>query len=103
MTGNEVNFNSINALQPNNSIKQNNITPSEAHSAFAKSLKNAIGSVNEAQIQSNQKTEQLAKGEIDNLHDVMITAKKASITMQTAVQVQGKVVDAYNKVMRMQV
>ncbi|MCD5322679.1 MULTISPECIES: flagellar hook-basal body complex protein FliE [Pontibacillus] len=82
---------------------QKKISPNEAQSAFATSLKNAIHSVNDAQVQSNLKTEQLAKGEIDNLHDVMITAKKASITLQTAVEVQGKAVDAYKEIMRMQV
>jgi len=103
MTGGGYNVNSINALQPNATTQPNKITPNDAHSAFADSLKDAVNNVNEAQIESNRKTEQLAKGEIDNLHDVMITAKKASVTLQTAVQVQGKVVDAYNKIMRMQV
>ncbi len=103
MTGGGYNPNAIQSIQPNSVAQPKKITPKDAHSAFAESLKNAINNVNEAQIESNKKTEQLAKGEIDNLHDVMITAKKASITMQTAVQVQGKVVDAYNKVMRMQV
>ncbi|KGX88643.1 flagellar hook-basal body complex protein FliE [Pontibacillus marinus] len=102
MTGG-YNPNSINALQPSAVTQPKKITPKEAHSVFAESLKNAINNVNEAQVESNKKTEQLAKGEIDNLHDVMITAKKASITLQTAVQVQGKVVDAYKEVMRMQV
>ncbi len=102
MTGG-FNPNSINALQPSAVTQPKKITPNEAHSAFAESLKNAIDNVNEAQVESSKKTEQLAKGEVDNLHDVMITAKKASITLQTAVQVQGKVVDAYKEVMRMQV
>ncbi|GGC96936.1 flagellar hook-basal body complex protein FliE [Pontibacillus salipaludis] len=79
------------------------ISPQEAQSAFATSLKNAIKNVNNAQVESNIKTEQLAKGEIDNLHDVMIASKKASITLQTAVEVQGKAVDAYKEIMRMQV
>lgn len=79
------------------------ISPQDAQSAFATSLKNAIKNVNNAQVESNIKTEKLAKGEIDNLHDVMIASKKASITLQTAVEVQGKVVDAYKEIMRMQV
>ncbi|WP_276208250.1 flagellar hook-basal body complex protein FliE [Gracilibacillus sp. YIM 98692] len=76
---------------------------SDAQKAFTQNLKNAIDQMNQAQHQSNQKTEALAKGEIDDLHDVMITAQKASITLQTGVQVQKKAVDAYNEVMRMQV
>lgn len=95
--------NELQALNQMQSNQQKKISPMEAQSAFAQSLKNAINHVNTNQIESNHKIEQLAKGEVDNLHDVMITAQKASITMQTAVQVQGKVIDAYKEIMRMQV
>ncbi|MFD2044098.1 flagellar hook-basal body complex protein FliE [Ornithinibacillus salinisoli] len=79
------------------------ISPGEAQSKFANVLKNAIEGVNETQIISDQKTEALAQGKIDDLHDVMITAQKASVTLETTVQVQRKVIDAYNEIMRMQV
>lgn len=72
-------------------------------SKFAHVLKEAIADVNDAQITSNQKTEALALGQIDDLHDVMISAQKASITLETSVQIQRKVIDAYNEIMRMQV
>ncbi|WP_102028212.1 flagellar hook-basal body complex protein FliE [Salirhabdus sp. Marseille-P4669] len=81
----------------------NKISPFKAQQSFANSLKSALESVNEAQITSDQKTEALAKGEIDNLHDVMITSQKASIMLQTTVEIQTKVIDAYKEVMRMQI
>ncbi len=55
------------------------------------------------QITSDKKTNALANGEIDDLHDVMITSQKASVALQTGVQVQNKVITAYNEIMRMQV
>ncbi|WP_121605226.1 flagellar hook-basal body complex protein FliE [Virgibacillus sp. Bac332] len=79
------------------------ISAGEAQGKFAAALKNAINDVNQAQIASDQKTEALANRKIDDLHDVMITAQKASITLETTVQVQKKVVDAYKEVMSMQV
>ncbi|MGP4068049.1 flagellar hook-basal body complex protein FliE [Halobacillus sp. B29] len=78
-------------------------SPAEAQVKFADQLKNAIDKVNQGQIESDQKTKALASGEIDNLHEVMITSKKASITMQTSVEVRNKVVEAYKEIMRMQV
>ncbi|WP_425509033.1 flagellar hook-basal body complex protein FliE [Virgibacillus doumboii] len=92
-------------LIPNSDInKTSNITtPGEAQHNFAESLKAAIEHVNDAQVASDKKTEALAKGQIDNLHDVMITAQKASITLETSVQIQKKVIDAYNQIMRMQI
>ena len=79
------------------------VTPGEAQATFADSLKGAIENLNEIQMESDSKTKALATGNIDDLHDVMITAQKASITLETTVQVQKKVIDAYNEIMRMQV
>lgn len=70
---------------------------------FSDVLKNAIENVNRAQLVSDQKTEAFAMGENIDLHDVMITAQKASITLETTVQIQKRVIDAYNEIMRMQV
>lgn len=70
---------------------------------FSHVLKSTIEKVNNAQLASDAKTEALAKGKIEHLHDVMITAQKASIALETTVQIQRKVIDAYNEIMRMQV
>ncbi|WP_175559263.1 flagellar hook-basal body complex protein FliE [Sediminibacillus albus] len=88
------------ALQDN--VKKNS-TPAEAQEKFASSLKDAIDNLNQYQVASDAKTQALANGEIDDLHDVMITAQKASIALQTGVEVQRKVIDAYKEIMRMQV
>ena len=70
---------------------------------FADILKSALNKVNEVEHESNLKTNALAQGKIDDLHDVMITAQKAAITVETTVQIQQKVIDTYNEMMRMQV
>lgn len=98
---NEVNNNRT--VMPNSDIAKQTISPNEAQQNFADTLKTAIDKVNDAQITSDKKTEALAKGEIDDLHDVMITAQKASVTLEASVQVQRKVIDAYNEIMRMQI
>ncbi|MEQ6375321.1 flagellar hook-basal body complex protein FliE [Bacillaceae bacterium S4-13-58] len=90
-------------LSPLENINLKKVTPGEAQSNFAGQLQNAINHVNQTQIQSDSKTQALANGTIDDLHDVMITAQKASITLQTAVEVQGKVIEAYKEIMRMQI
>jgi|SRR5690625_669935 len=100
-------INSINNI-PQHSIpvtesSKPKITPGEAQKNFADSLKHAIENVNDTQHASDKKTEALINGEINDLHDVMITAQKASITLETTVQVQQKAIDAYNEIMRMQV
>ncbi|WP_100373208.1 flagellar hook-basal body complex protein FliE [Bacillus sp. FJAT-45037] len=78
-------------------------TVNEAQNTFKAALSEAVQNVNELQNISAIKTEQLAAGEIDNLHDVMITGQKASIALQATVEVRNKVMEAYQEIMRMQV
>lgn len=80
-----------------------NQMPNNQQDQFSNILKSAIENVNASQIKSDQKTKAFAAGEITDLHDVMITAQKAAVTLETTVQIQRKVIDAYNEVMRMQV
>lgn len=87
-----------------NSIPTKKIdTSGESKQNFANVLKGAVDNLNHIQLESDKKTQALANGNIDDLHDVMITAQKASITLETTVQIQKKVIDAYNEIMRMQV
>ncbi|MGM8214464.1 flagellar hook-basal body complex protein FliE [Bacillaceae bacterium W0354] len=90
-------------ISPTNKSAINKMTPSDAHQRFSSLLKNAINEVNQAQQISDQKTNALVRGEIDDLHDVMIAAQKANITLQTATQIQSKAMEAYREVMRMQI
>ncbi len=66
-------------------------------------LKKAVNEVNHAQVQSDIMTEKLANGENVQLHDVMIASQKASIMLETTLQVRNKVVEAYQSIMRMQI
>ncbi|WP_432418819.1 flagellar hook-basal body complex protein FliE [Cytobacillus spongiae] len=103
---NNVSFPSINQVMSTTGQTQNNTrthTPFEAQGKFASVLKQSIEKVNEAQIQSDAMTEKLARGENVDLHQVMITSQKASITLQTTLEVRNKVVEAYQEIMRMQV
>lgn len=80
-----------------------NDSKSDSNQNFQGLLKNSLEKVNELQNISENKTRMAAFKEIDQLHDVMITAEKASIALETTVQIQQKVIDAYNEVMRMQI
>jgi flagellar hook-basal body complex protein FliE len=77
-------------------------TPAQAQQSFAKTLNEMIHKVNDSQVQSNKATQELINGDTSNLHGVMIQAEKASITLQTAVEVRNKVIESYKEMMRMQ-
>lgn len=76
-------------------------TPYESQKSFASVLKKTIEEVNQTQQQSSLMTEKLAKGEDVDLHNVMITAQKANITLQATLEVRNKAVEAYQEIMRM--
>lgn len=97
----KVQLNGLHVLKP--SLYESNKTPAKAHQQFSKALSEAINNVNKTQIESDVVTTKFIKGEIDNLHDVMIAAQKASVTRTAAISVRDKVVEAYKEIMRMQV
>lgn len=75
----------------------------ESQRSFSTFLKESIQKVNEAQINSDKLTEKMALGQNVDLHEVMIAAQKANITLQMTIEVRNKVIEAYQEVMRMQV
>lgn len=81
----------------------NNQTPMEAQKSFANTLREAIDKVNDYQVQSDTLTNKLIQGENVELHDVMIAAQKANITLNATVEIRNKVIEAYQEIMRMTV
>ncbi|MDR0576599.1 MAG: flagellar hook-basal body complex protein FliE [Candidatus Accumulibacter sp.] len=71
---------------------------------FAQVLKNTIEQVNQTQQRAEDMAARFAAGDGDaNLHEVMISLQKASLSFQEMVQVRNRLVSAYNEVMNMQV
>ncbi|MEY8303200.1 flagellar hook-basal body complex protein FliE [Anaerosalibacter bizertensis] len=83
-------------------LKNNNEEKQKNSLSFGTYLKEAINDVNKLQIESENYKKLLATGDIDNLHDVMIAAEKANISLQLTMSIRNKVVDAYREIMRMQ-
>lgn len=87
-------------MKPDAQPKMNS---SESQQIFGEFLKNAINDVNKNQVQSDVFTQKLVRGEDVELHDVMIAAQKASISLNATMQVRNKVVEAYQEIIRMPV
>lgn len=98
-----INSVSIANLQPINLNNNSKQLSKKSQVSFNEILKAAVNNVNDVQVQSDIATEKLIKGEKIELHDVMITAQKASISLQLAMEVRNKAVEAYQEMMRMQV
>jgi flagellar hook-basal body complex protein FliE len=70
---------------------------------FKELLNTAIKSVSETQTGADEAISKLASGQNIELHNVMLAAQKAELTLQLALQVKNKVTEAYQEIMRMQI
>ena len=66
-------------------------------SAFSESL----NAVNNAKLEADRMQEDIAMGGSTNIHDAMIAAEKASLSMQMAIQVRNRLVSAYTDITSM--
>jgi flagellar hook-basal body complex protein FliE len=74
-----------------------------AQEDFASWLASALGDVNQQLVRADQGLQQLAAGETQNLHQVMIALEEARVGVQLVVQVRNRLLEAYQEVLRMQV
>lgn len=82
---------------------QKEIKDSKGKENFGDFLNNALQEVNQLQIDSEQYKKMLAVGELENLHDLTIAAEKANTSLQVAMSIRSKIVEAYKEIMRIQI
>lgn len=71
---------------------------------FGQLLKSAVDQVNTVQNSARQLSRDFAQDNPNvNLHEVMISLQKASISFQSMIQVRNRLVSAYQEIMNMQV
>jgi len=69
---------------------------------FGDLLKEMVGSVNELQHEAADKEKQFLRGEITDVHEVMIATEEASVAFSLLMEVRNKLLDSYREIMRMQ-
>ena len=69
---------------------------------FGAVLRGALQAVNESGMEADGMASGLASGQHSNIHETMIAMEKAGISFRLLTKVQGKVIEAYKEVMRLQ-
>lgn len=72
-------------------------------SDFASVLKNELDEVNNKQIEANNSTEEFIQGDRVDIHNVMLDTEEAKMSLELAVQIRNKFVEAYQELNRTQV
>ena len=70
---------------------------------FRDLLKKALTDLNSSQVGANEAIQGLATGGEENLHDVIIAMEQAGMTLQYAIQIRNKVLEAYQSIIQMQI
>jgi flagellar hook-basal body complex protein FliE len=70
---------------------------------FGEILKNAINSVNDAQINADDAVKSVLKGESKDIHETMVVLQKAETSLQMMLEVRNRLLEAYQEIMRTQV
>ncbi|WP_324717718.1 flagellar hook-basal body complex protein FliE [Carboxydochorda subterranea] len=70
---------------------------------FSEVLRDAIEQVNALQLQAQDAAEALARGDVQDVHQVSLAIERAQLALELTVAVRNKVLEAYQEVSRMQV
>lgn len=70
---------------------------------FGEILKSELEKVNDVQLNAEQATQDLLTGKATDIHQVMIATEEARLSLELAVQIRNKLVDAYQEISRMQI
>jgi flagellar hook-basal body complex protein FliE len=70
---------------------------------FSVWLNHQVDALNQQLTDSDNQLRSLAAGNVENLHQVMISLEKAKLSFELALQVRNKLLEAYQEVMRNQI
>lgn len=104
---NQLLMNRLQATEVNQSSNMMNIatkslSEKSTESDFFDTLKSSISSLEEGQLLSDRAIDGLITGEAGNLHQVMIKTSEAQISLELAVQLRNKCLEAMNEIKNMQ-
>lgn len=94
---------SIKSLSTADLFKAKGTAPAQGSSTdFAQELKNALGNVNEMQVEGEKAMSDIATGSVKDLHQAAIAIDKAEISMKLMLEVRNKALNAYKEITRTQ-
>jgi len=75
----------------------------ESTGSFGEMLKGSMDKLNQSQLDADSAINGFLKGDITDVHSVMIALQKADMNLRLALQVRSKVIQAYEEIVRMQI
>lgn len=98
----------INNFVPSQGIFDNNLIGKENNikdvsgNSFKSVLKDSLDKLNEKQVEADNITNEFVSGGDVDIHEMMLGMEEAKMSLQLAIQVRNKVVDAVKELTNMQ-
>ena len=93
----------LNNAQTSSVNTDNTSTNSASGTSFLDTLKQQLDGVNDKQIAADDITQSFIKGDEKDVQKVMLATQEAKLSLEMAVQIRNKLVDAYDAFNRMQI
>lgn len=92
----------VNAIQPIN-LAQVQPTNKQQNVNFEDVLNSYLDKTNDMQLDADAAIQDLITGKNTDIHSVMITTEEAKQSLELAVEIRNKLVDAYQEIMKMSI
>ena len=71
--------------------------------SFVDTMKQVVKDINQQQVDSSDMSLRFMAGEVEHVHEAMVSLQKARTSFTFMVEVRNKLLDGYKEIMRMQI
>lgn len=96
-------INAISSVSPAEFLQASSGSQQISAAGFSQMVGQGFEQVNQQMLVSQTEIQQLAVGNVQNLHQIMIGLEETKISFQLLMQVRNRMLEAYQDVMKMQV
>ena len=93
----------LNGIFPTDLVAPARAAGPDAAGSFGVMVSQGLSQVNEKLLTSQTDLQALATGDVQNMHQTMIKLEEARLSFQLMVQVRGRLLEAYQDIMKMQI
>lgn len=93
----------LGAIFPDDLVAPARAAAPDATGGFGAMVTQGLSQVNEKLLTSQTDLQALATGDVQNVHQTMIRLEEARVSFQLMVQVRGRLLEAYQDIMKMQI
>ena len=93
----------VRGLFPTDLVPEPSLAKPGASSPFSQLVSEGLAQVNEKLLAGQADLQRLATGDVQNVHQVMIQLEESRLSFQLMMQVRGRLLEAYQDIMKMQI